>query len=721
MAIEPFQRKVGLDPRPARDYSLPGVIDVGASIGRFGKHLQAAFEPSLRKQAEEEAAKAAGSAEIVRSSDGSWVRPERPKGAGLVYAEAFDRAMDQRYLTRVQVDIDNDLGKLALDHKQDPEAYRAAATGYAEGLLEKVDERHRGVIDTYLARELSERYRGLAGEKHTRDLNNTIEGLKAGIQLHQQRSLAIAKAGGAEAERLATEEYEKVRPLYQSLKDLGAINQQAADAMVDLGFIAEKDELDKAGAFPTAVALAGSLEQMSDEELSYVVGSAQAPSIELTAPESWKHGKIRDILPSDDTKRQLGSLASDVLNRRAAERAEAAAKLRAEEERRAREQALATNSEILAQLKKGNYLPEYGYSEGDIAGFEASLQQRGNLNQRMGSPAGRQQELAFIGTTGYVPQGMKEYVEGMARSGNIGKVAEFLNNLRNTTAGKGRYAVGETFWQSLSQGTRAAYHAEALGRRLGLDPANVQEMVRKVAVGEGILDPSEARSKIGNNYTNRRAGQLMDALGVKGEQNGFKAIDTNPLITRDFDNALPYFMLMFPGDTNMAMTETAKAVANAYRPNKMFEGGFAPVVFERTGIGPYQINQLPHVTDRRLNPTGARAGESTADGRSRVLIAPINANQQAGYGKYRLTFLSKDGRVQGGATVDFDAQFKSGGIPQQPGPPPIDRSAQGKWMVVYDRSGRFLGYRDRNYVRKHPGEFWQGKTDKMGKPILGGR
>lgn len=716
-----FEPTTPIEGRPARTYGMDRVVDVGGEFSRFGKRLMSAFEPELQDRARKQAADAAGAAQIVRDADGNWTRPETPKG-GRVYMEAFDKLMDTRYLQRVQDDLDEDLDGLARTHRMSPESFRSAAVGYAEGTLEKVDPKFRGAIDDYVVRSVSERYRGLADETHKRVMGNEIESTRLQIKVNEGRALKLLSqtGGGPDAVRLAMETLDRNKPLYEGLVSLGAINPQAAEAMQTLGFIATHDEAEKAESIPGAVAIASNIKSYSDQELDYLVHSGQSPDIPLDGSKfGWKRAAIEAEVPSKDLRVQLGRDAADELNRRGQERAALAAAQRDADEKKDREQQLSTFGQILTELKKKNYDPVQGFNEGQVAAFETGLAQRGNVRERMDTGAGRQQELRFIGETGYIPQGLKEFVEGQVQSGNLSRITAFVNNLRNTTSGRGRYAVGEVFYQGLSENTKRAIQMDALGRKLGWPTPNVQELVRKVAVGEGVLTPNEAKGQF-KNYDNQRAGALVGAFKLQDQKGAWGAVSSNPMITRDFDNALPMFMLMFPGDSRRAMEETAKAIGSAYRPNSMFEGGFAPAVFERSGISNYAINQLPQVTNQSVNPTGARAGQTTNDGRSRILLSPMSSNQQAGYGKYQLTFLSQNGRIVGRQTVDFDAQFKSGGIPQPPQPaqPGSPRVAGGSpYALVWDRSGKLIGYRDRAWRTKNKDRLWQGKTNANGQPV----
>lgn len=714
--IERHERRIGIDPQPARDYSVERVADVGPSIGRFGQRLLNAFEPQLQKRAQDAGIKAAGSAAIVRNSEGDWVRPENPKGGGLVYAEAFDRTVDQLYVTKVQTDLDDTLSGLANEHALDPEAYKAAAVGYAQGVLEHVDPRHRATVDNFLTREVSERYRGLALEKTNRDLRNAITGTREQIQTITARAAKIWKAGGPDAERLGTEEMEKVKPLYANLVELQALNPEAAKAMEEQGWLATTDEAELAAAHGTMKVLSGRLGieegkegSLTDMQLSYLLNVAQAPNVPVDPKQfGWDQDPYAGVT-SITAKQQLGRMASDVLNKRVADRAAAEQQRRWEEDHKTQQESVIKTSELIAAVKAQNYKPEQGYTQDQVAAMEVERTTHGNTHERLRTGTGRQQELAWIGQTGYVPMGTKEWVEGQMMSGNIAPVVAYVNNMRNVVSGRGKYAVGEVFYQQLPENTRRAIEYFNLASRTGSVPPNAAELVRKTMTGDGVLTPMDAQMKLGKTYANQRAGSLMSAFGLQGTKGAFSAIDANAQITRDFDRALPFFMGLYPGDTRKAVDMTAQAVASSYAPNELFFGGFAPKTFARSGIGNYQINQLPQVTNAQVNPTGARAGQKTRDGHSRVIITPMNGTQQGGYGKYAMTFYTESGRPAGNVTVDFDATFQQmGGIPREPAMavPRGHGSANAPFQLVTLRNGK-VAYRTREWIAAHPHELKQ--------------
>lgn len=727
--ITPFQRKVSLDPRPARDYSVPTVADVGGEIGRFGQRLLGAFEPQLQKRAEEQALAAVGSAKVVRDADGNWKVPDKPAGAGFAYAETFDRAMGQVYLGKVQTDLDEQLGALAITHRMDPEAYKAAAVGYAEGTLEHVDPRYRAQVDNYLTREVSERYRGLAGEKADRDFRQTVQSVQLQIKNNNARALKIASAGNDDAAALALDEMGKNDELYDTLKGLGVYNADGVAAAKVSDLLDAGDEIEKAEDRPIAVGIARRLNvpegqdgSLTDQQLSYLVATATSPDVKQDPKTfGWDGMPIEQLIHSKEMKQQIGRLAGDVLNKRAYDRAEAYRKAQDAARAQAEQQQLSSVQELITAVKNNNYQPAQGYTQDQVAAFEAERSSKGNAYARMQSAQGRFDELRFIGETGYVPIGVKDFIEGQIQSGNLPQIKSFVDNLRKTTSGPAKYAVGEIFYKTLSENTRQAIQVADVAARLGMPTPNQLELVRKVANGEGILTPNEAKGQI-KGFDNRKVGSLQDAFNLKGQDGSWGAIAANPMINHDFEQALPYYMLMFPGDQNRALSEAAKSVAGAYRPSEIFEGGFAPVVFERSGIGAYQINQLPQVKDTRVNPSGARVGQKTNDGRSRVLLAPLGINQQSGYGKYKVTFLAQSGRPMGVATVDLDATFAQRGIPQEPAPAkPAGPVRSAPFMLVWDKGGKLMGYRSREWINQHRGELWSGKADNTGKPIIGGK
>src|SRR6187551_2342984 len=160
MALEPYQRRIGVEIPQGTDTRVAQVADVGPAIGNLGKSLLQEAEPFLQERAQNAAIEAVGVANIVKDAEGNFIRPPAPPGGGLVYASVYNQAMDDRYTERVVKDAENRFAEIAALHPNDPRGYMSMMEAYSVGVLEGVAPRVRAAVDVALSREMSERYRG---------------------------------------------------------------------------------------------------------------------------------------------------------------------------------------------------------------------------------------------------------------------------------------------------------------------------------------------------------------------------------------------------------------------------------------------------------------------------------------------------------------------------------------------------------------------------------
>ncbi len=685
MALERYQVGEEVDPRPARDYSLDRIVDIGSEIRGIGRSLLNAAEPELRAKRTEEAIAAVGEADIIQSPDGRFIRPER-KGGGLIYAQVFDRAMDQRYSGVVQTDVEEELGRLQVEHKRDPEAFKAAAVAHVSGVLEATNPRVRAELDVALTRDVSEKYRGLAVAHANEEHVNTVAGLKSQIELNALRGAYIlATVTGPDAERRALLEFDKNTELYDSLVKLGDMDEAGALAERRSTLVRAGPAFDEAASQPAAMALLSGFGEMTDDQLRHYSDIAatgmpiDGKAVGVDTPAFFK------AVPSERIRAVVGQTAARVLAERQEQRDRDLVEARAAEQEKLQRDQLASSAQILSAIKAGNYRPEIGMTEGDAAAEEVRRTAAGgNTFTRLSTRKGRQREIRFIQGSGYVSNGTSEVIEGWLKSDDVYGAAEFVNNVRTITSGRGFYAVGEAFYDKLPAQTRAALAAEERGRRLGMPRQAVTQMVRQIMTGENVLTPGEAKAQVGRSYDTVRNQSLASELKV-----GIGQAAANPILIRDFDEVLPFYVQLYKGDLPQALKATAEQVTRSFVKHDLFLGGIAPRAFATSGISEYALNQLPEITDPRVNPLGARFGQKTDAGHSRVLLQPRFSNQRGGLGQYDLIIFDKTGKRRIGPphSVNLTALWGRTGIPAPPAPAP--RAANGaKWVIVYDREAR---------------------------------
>lgn len=711
MEIGVYDRKDGFDARPARDYSLPAVQDVGQDFSRVGRSLLNAVEPQMRARAKNAAIEAVGEADIVKDEAGNWVRPEQT-GGGLIYAEQFNQAMDQRYLGIVSKDFENDADRLFAEHRDDPEAFFTASTARAKTMLEGMNARVRADFDVNASREISERFRGLSNAKVVRDQQLAVGGLQSQIEEHQLAAARILTLGGPDAARLADVELAKTDSLFQSLVNIHGISPEGAKA--ERLSLAHRlgDKFDEADSQTGARGILLSIKNSDPDRLRWLADMG-ATDVDLPG-EAYGLGKTaaqdyRANVPSEQTRRIIGAMARKELDDRAAQeekdyqRAHDAAVLAAQQ------QQVATASQTLQAIRDGQYAPGPGLTKSQVAALNVSYNQNGTVFEQMDRPEGRRATLGFIAQSGIAPEGLKEYISAAVQSGKLYDVAEFVHAMRTTTSGASKLAVGQMIFNDLPKQVQVALQLEATGRRHGWPRPLVEDNVRRLFAGE--IRPLGEVVGLVKNYGPSRNADIAEAMKVPIE-----IANANPRLQQEYDELFPYMVQVHQGDINAARSATAREVAVGWVPHKNFVGGIAPSAFAQSGITEYQLNQLPVIKDRATNPLQIRFGLTTQDGVQRAQLMPMSDSPTKGYGKYRIQFFTREGKPFSAVRVDLDQEWKNG-IPQPPAPKVTASGA--KWIPNnYDATGKFVGYRLRTDILAHPEKYWQGPRDKAGKPII---
>lgn len=689
MVIERFEQREGIDPRPSRDYSMPGVVDVGGAIRGIGRSLMQAAEPELRRKAEEDAIADVGSAGIVKDAAGNYVRPE-PKGRGLAYAAAFDRAADIAYAGAVQNDVEDKLTELGIEHENDPEKFKEAAVGYVEGILEKTNPRVRAELDVAFTREVGQRYRGIATQAANLARSNTIKGIASQIEANQAKAARALSLGGDDALAEAKKIMDRNKALYGSLVELKALNADGSVAEQDKDILELGDLADYAASEQGLQNILPTLNSMTDEQLQWWQMTGQTQTyIEQGAP--MKEGALKTALPSKKTWSVVGQQAGQILAFRDQERQR---QLQAEKE--AREEAdrnaqLVTSAQILSAINAGNKDPYSGFTEDQVAAEESTriTQGGGRIAQRLATKEGRHYELTRFKQTGVIANGTDDALEVGLAGDNFQGFAEWAQNMRQMHTGPDNRATGELWYQRLPARIRAALEAESRARRLGVPLAARQGMMKTLLDGEADLSSFDAQSKVGKTYPSWRAGHIANAFKI-----GESQASVNPQLMKDFDETFPFMLQLHGGDARKAGEATAAAIRNGYDPNPNFMGGVAPRILTKNAIDDYALNRIPDLADRRFNPMGAKFGDKTVDGRPRVLLKQMVSNQRDDYGRYQLVILTPEGKPQGIREVNLSALWGRSGPPRRPVPKPgtnLTAAQRNDWIRVWDNQVNTAG------------------------------
>ena len=234
MAIEPFQRKVGIPDAAGGGMTRIAdtrSFDLGPAISSLGETLMSTFEPILADEAVKRGNEEAGKVMFTRTENGQLVLPPPPEDGGRRYAAAFDKVIEARYLNEVGTEFQTSLDQEAADRrtgvkKYDATEFAASVEAKTEGMLSAMDPRIRPQIEEVLRREGLERTRSFTNEWSGTMRRQTLQGYQDLINIQLAKGTDVT---------LKPEEWEKTKAsileLNQKMRDLGGASETEANAL----------------------------------------------------------------------------------------------------------------------------------------------------------------------------------------------------------------------------------------------------------------------------------------------------------------------------------------------------------------------------------------------------------------------------------------------------------------------------------------------------------
>lgn len=640
MALEPYARRVALEDMPGFRVSTPEVADPGNAFRGVGRSLLNAAEPILQDEAQREAIKAAGVADIAKDEAGNFIRPPAPPGGGLVYRASYDKAMNARYSSQVVKAGEDVFAVYGREHRDDPEAYKAAMVGYVEGVLKGVDPTVRAEVEIDLTREVSERYRGASQLKAARDEQATVNGWQLEYRQRMEAATKIFEVGGPDAPARAQVEFDAANVAVAELQKLGEISPQGAGAMMRAaqGDFAEGQAAFKSQQFIGT--LGQVLPQMDDTELQRMtywgIGLDDGGTV-----QGMDFKTFMEQAPDKTARALIGRMTGNVLADRIA-----AANAQAQADRDAALQN--TTEKVITAIKDANRNPVMGYSDEEVAAVEADYNSRGLAHVQMQSAEGRVSTLKDIATAGFMPIGVVEYIEGQINGNEVANVAQFVQDLQLIRT-KGVW-VGQRVYEQLSPETRATIEFDETMRRAGLPPSVRRANLEAARRGD-LPKPDEVQAaykpqRPGDpGYAEQRTAAIAKALGLTPAQAQAAIVPG-----RDFDAMLRVNFQLYAGNPTKAMEATAKSISGGWIKNASFVGGIGPKDLVTAGFTHGELN-LALLSDRSKNPTGATI-QGGPGGYAR--LRPISDNPAKGFGIYEVQLFTPSGRPIGSYPVDMD-------------------------------------------------------------------
>lgn len=235
MALEPFRRRVGIPGAaplvPVRPVAIP---DIGGDIVRAGMQIFQAGEPA-RQIAAQEAARVAATETEVRQPDGTLLTQAPEAKGGIVYQQAYNKLVREKYLTEFNFDLQQKLDTFAAENFNDPDKLREVGLAHIEGALSAVPAEFRADAAEIALREGQERFRLALSSYASRQNASLINGTVSSIQLGIKRYTDLAADPNA-----SPEEKEKIKQnvvsLAQSLRELGKSDVEVNTALEEINF-----------------------------------------------------------------------------------------------------------------------------------------------------------------------------------------------------------------------------------------------------------------------------------------------------------------------------------------------------------------------------------------------------------------------------------------------------------------------------------------------------
>ena len=220
MALEPFRRKIGIPGAapliPVRTIAMP---DIGGQIAAAGQSIFAAGEPERQQKAIEAGEIAAAKTE-VRQPDGTLISQAPDVKGGIVYQQAYNKLVREKYLTEFNFDLQRKLDAFSANNLNDPNNLSKVGLAYIEGALSTVPEEFRAQATDIAFREGQERFRTALSSytirQNTSLINGTVESIRNGVQLYTKLA-ADVNADPVEKNNIK----ERVTSLTGRLRDLG--------------------------------------------------------------------------------------------------------------------------------------------------------------------------------------------------------------------------------------------------------------------------------------------------------------------------------------------------------------------------------------------------------------------------------------------------------------------------------------------------------------------
>lgn len=628
--IERFDQEIGVRDTPGTRPVIDQPDNAGGAFRQLGRTILRESEPFVKRRAEKLAEEDANAMKLKRNPDGSieQIGDER-EHYGIVYAETFDRIMQQRRGAMYQSTIEENLADLQAEHFLDPEAFRQASNGYLEGMLEAVDPRDRQFVEATGLREQTQRNNALVSEKRRRDFTMAVDAVEANMDADIQDAVNLLFAGGEENIAAALERLgPKMSEYYDQLEVLGASNEELSVAAMrklqagmwdEVRFAAEREALgDMLGQMDSD---AYSNDDLRNLQIFMQGGDLDGATVAGKTAEEW-----REAFQTRPTRQLIEGFARDLESRRVTA-------ANAEEARRREEARLETERATLREIKKINR--DQSGRPVDITDEEweqrvHAYQEFGTTSSQMMTPEGRVRTLGFIQQTGLAPPDLVSYLNFHSSGERIIQISEFVDNLNDMVVDG--TPVGLNIFNSLNKNTQAAIMVDMALHRNGLSHEDRAAFAQQAAARE-MPTMSQVHESYGgkSEYLKERTSLLEDSLGIS-EAQAARIVGAS-----DFDAYVRVYSRAYGAGNSEALEQAARTVARQWAKSPIFIDGVAPLEVARFGATPRDFDTGLKPLQMEENTSGA----TFANGRAKLVPESVGPDRAIGW--YRIQFYTSNG------------------------------------------------------------------------------
>lgn len=317
--------------------SLPSVGDdydrMAETFSRFNANV---FRPELIRRA---AVIGAQEGTDIAEGEGEY----RPLLAFGDVAEAREAALSAAYLARARGDIDESEGQLRRESELNPEGYRSAADAQIAGFTRGAPPQFAADIEAYARDRYAGGYAAIAEQRATRDRQETAQALGVRVATLSERLIALAGQGGTE-----TPEYQAAMAEYAEVQQMRADNPDIVYSPEQRAFDDSETETGVLTARVTALAV-----EAYGEAGRGLQGYAAGVRF---LDEEVLNGEAFASLTPEQRARVFRDARAQLNDFAAADREQA--RVVAEEEARAREEARAVVGEARLQILTGEITSE---------------------------------------------------------------------------------------------------------------------------------------------------------------------------------------------------------------------------------------------------------------------------------------------------------------------------------------------------------------------------